>query len=355
MEQARSRRLRNAAFIGRLAAFLAVFLLLARCALYVLTPKEDYGPGSMMNLYAQPEGAIDVLALGTSMTYAAVNTNVLWANWGVAAYDLACAEQQYWHTYSYLEEALKTQSPRLILLDAKAATYPDSVTKRGRTILSTAGIRSPLTRWQAIAASGQADALGFFLGFPQVHENWKRLTAESFALPGWTGGRAVSWKGYIERDETEAHTKPALVWTDVRKNLNEREAAYFKRICDLAQAHDIPILLVAYPNPDYASDHLYYNALWALADARGIPHINFNDPKGRYRFLYSSDFADWQHLNIRGSLKLSRLLGEYLTAHYDLPDRRGEEAWQSWEDCLQAWQAAWPQYADQLVQQEGTP
>ena len=354
MEEARARRRRNAAFIGRAAVFLVLFLVLACCALYVLTPKGDYGPGSMMNLYCQEEDTIDVLALGTSMTYAAVNTNVLWANWGIAAYDLACAEQQYWHTYYYLEEALKTQSPKLILLDAKAATYPDSATKRGRTVQNTVGIRDQQTRWRAVAASGQEDARGFFLSFPQVHENWKKLTAESFALPGWTGGRATHWKGYIEQDATEIHTKPSLVWTNIRKNLNEREVEWFGKICDLAEAHGIPILLVAYPNPDYASDHMYYNALWALADARGIPHINFNDPKGHYRFRYASEFADWQHLNTQGGLRLSKLLGAYLAEYYDLPDRRGGAAWQSWEDCLQAWQAAWPQYAGQILT-EGSP
>ena len=136
-DEAVSRRRENAAFFLRILAFGLIFTLISCAVLYVLTPKYDYGPGSMMNLPLQPRNTIDVLAVGTSTTYAAVNTNVLWANWGFSVYDLASAEQQYWHTYYYLEQALTTQHPKILLLDAKAATYPDDTTRRGRTILST--------------------------------------------------------------------------------------------------------------------------------------------------------------------------------------------------------------------------
>ena len=107
-DEAVSRRRENAAFFLRILAFGLIFTLISCVVLYVLTPKYDYGPGSMMNLPLQPRNTIDVLAVGTSTTYAAVNTNVLWANWGFSVYDLASAEQQYWHTYYYLEQALTT-------------------------------------------------------------------------------------------------------------------------------------------------------------------------------------------------------------------------------------------------------
>ena len=156
-----SRRRENAAFFLRILAFVLIFTLISCAVLYVLTPKYDYGPGSMMNLPLQPRNTIDVLAVGTSTTYAAVNTNVLWANWGFSVYDLASAEQQYWHTYYYLEQALTTQHPKILLLDAKAATYPDDTTRRGRTILSTSGILNPIRRANAIAAGGQQQLFAY--------------------------------------------------------------------------------------------------------------------------------------------------------------------------------------------------
>ena len=348
MEEAKIHCRGNAAFLVRAVLFLLIFSLLCAGALYVLMPKSDYGPGSMMNLYMQPKNSVDVLAIGTSMTYAGLNTNVLWANWGIASYDLASAEQQYWNTYYYLEEFLKTQQPKLILLDAKAATYQNDETKRGRVILSTYGILSPLNRWRAIqAAAPGEDALSYMLAFPQVHENWKKVTAESFSLPGWTGDRSTDWKGYIEQ-----HSKPSLVWTQTRKNMNEREKEWFYKICDLAKAHGVPMLLVAYPNPDYANDHMYYNTLWGLADEMNIPHINLNDPAGHFRFLYSSEFADWQHVNILGSLRLSKILGRVLDGYYEIPDHRNDPAYASYDRCLSEWMEKYPQYTEQLYLEE---
>jgi hypothetical protein len=354
MQEARNRRRRNTAFILRLMLFFVILVCLCILTLFLLTPKRDFGAGSMLNFYAQPKDTIDVLAVGTSMTYAGVNTNVLWANWGYSVYDLASAEQQYWNTYFYLKEALKTQHPKVILLDAKPATYQDDKTKSGRTIMSTFGILSPVTRIEAIRETAGTQWLDYVFGFPQIHSQWKQLSLDRFTAASWTGGRSSNWKGFIERDITERHDKPSLVWTSIKRNINAREEEFFFKICDLAKENGIKLLLVAYPNPDYASDHMFYNALWALADERGVPHLNLNDPEGHYKFRYSTEFADWQHLNTLGSIKLSKILGTYLQEHYDLTDHRGSDAYATWEDCLTEWKTAWPQYADKIEVEETT-
>lgn len=65
-DEAVSRRRENAAFFLRILAFGLIFTLISCAVLYVLTPKYDYGPGSMMNLPLQPRNTIDVLAVGTN-------------------------------------------------------------------------------------------------------------------------------------------------------------------------------------------------------------------------------------------------------------------------------------------------
>lgn len=49
-DEAVSRRRENAAFFLRILAFVLIFTLISCVVLYVLMPKYDYGPGSMMNL-----------------------------------------------------------------------------------------------------------------------------------------------------------------------------------------------------------------------------------------------------------------------------------------------------------------
>ena len=131
-----------AAFWARLVCFALLTLAALWYTAYVLIPKHDYGVCSMMHYYRQPRDTVDVLAVGTSIAYAGINTNVLWEEYGIAAYDLCSAEQPFWVTYYTLQEALKTQTPRVILLDAKPAMYTKDYSKRGRIIMSTFGIRS---------------------------------------------------------------------------------------------------------------------------------------------------------------------------------------------------------------------
>lgn len=334
-----------ARFWLRLVGFTALLVLLLGYVVYVLTPKYDYGICSMTNLYQQPRDTVDVLVLGSSVAYAGVNTNVLWTEQGIAAYDLCSAEQSYWISYYYLKEALKTQRPSLILLDAKASMYQLDTLKRGRTILSTYGIRSPVTRWKAITACVKPEEVWeYMLAFPKIHTYYQSVTLDSFPFPPDNGGRGSDWKGYIEVDEHERHQRPSLVWTQTKRTIHPQQLAYFEKILDLAGAEGIPVLVVGFPNPDYANDHMYYNALWEVAQAHGVPYINYNVPDLRYGLRYTMDFADWQHLNVKGSVTFSQRLGEDLTAQFALPDRRGEAAFASYDRCAEAWYTRYPDY-----------
>ncbi len=334
-----SRKRELTGFWMRVVCFALLTALVLGYANYVLTPKHDYGICSMINLYRQPEDSVDVLAVGTSLVYAGLNTNVLWQEYGIAAYDLCSAEQPFWVSYYAIREALKTQHPKVILLDAKPSVYTRDYSRRGRTILSTFGIRGLDNRIGAILACVEStdEALGYILGLPQVHSNYKTLTPNDFLLPPDNGGRGVNWKGYIEMDAVEHHQRPSLVWTSTRRNLNDREEEYARKIFELCQSEGIELLLVGMPNPDYANDHMYYNALWAVAAEYGIDGINYNDPSLRFGLRYSSDFADWQHLNVKGSMTFSKKLGADLLERYDLPDRRGDEAYKIYDITAAQW------------------
>ncbi len=335
-------------FLVRTAVFAVVLFIVLFYTLYVLVPKYDYGICSITNLYQQEEDAVDVLVLGTSLAYAGINTNVLWEEYGIASYNLCGAEQSYWISYYYLEEALKTQTPRLILLDAKASTYPRDYSSRGRTFLGTTGIADLSTRLKAIRASvKEEDYLSFVLGFPQLHSYYSQMTWDNFAYPPDNAGRGADWKGYIEATVTEEHSRPSLVWVETKVDLQVRQEEYLRKIMALAQRENIPLMIVGIPNPDYANDHMYYNTVWGIAEEYGVSYVNYNDPSIRFGLTYSSCFADWQHLNVKGSVIFSRKLGADLKDMFDLPDRRGEEKYESWNTCADKWYAQYPEHRPQ--------
>ena len=342
----KSRGRRLAGFWTRAVCFAVLALLALGYAAYVLIPKHEYGVCSMMNYYRQPEDSVDVLVVGTSIAYAGINTNVLWEEYGIAAYDLGSAEQPYWITYYTLREALKTQKPRLILLDAKAAIYTADYSKRGRIVLSTFGILSWDNRVGAIKSSleDQSKLTDYLLMLPVIHTEYKRVGLNNFTLPPDNEGRGVTWKGYMEEDNVEQHSRPSLVWNNVKRAINAREEEYVRKIFELANEAQIPMMLIAMPNPDYNNDHMYFNYLWSVAEEYGIGGINYNDPDMRYGLRYSSDFADWQHLNVKGSITFSRQLGKDLKERYDLPDHRGDPKYASYDECARIWYEQYPTF-----------
>jgi len=350
-ELGRQHKIRN--FWIRLVIFAAVAVVLLMYAAYVLTPKYDYGICSMMNLYQQPAHTIDVLALGTSQTYGGVNTNILWDEYGIAAYNLATAEQAYWVGYYYLAEALKTQSPKLVLLDTKASSYPDDTNHHGRVILGTYGIRSPKVRWLAIReCTGGKDVISYMLAFPEIHSNYSKVDADAFVFPPSNAGRGKSWKGYIEQEDTEKHERPSFVWTSTKMANNEHEIEFFRKILELCESKQIPVMLVSYPYPDYANDHMFVNGLYKVAEEYGVTGINYNHPDLRFGLRYSSDFADWQHLNVKGSANFSRRLAQDIKELYNIPDRRGDERYASYDTCASLWFEKYPEYSISYVESE---
>lgn len=329
----------------RLAVFIPVLSAILLYAIYVITPKYDYGICSMTNFYMQPENTVDVLFVGTSQTYGGVNHSILWDDYGIASYSLATAEQAYWTAYYYICEALKAQSPKLIVLDAKSSTYPDDYSRVGRTIMSTFGIMSPGNRIAAITeCAGMEERDKFLLAFPVIHSYAQQVTWNSFLIPPDNEGRGNDWKGFIEHDETEQHERPSLVWTKTKMAVNEHELEYFNKILSLCEEKSIPVLLVSYPYPDYANDHMYVNSLFTVAEEYGIEGVNYNNPDLRFGLRYSSDFADWQHLNLKGSTNFTRKLGEDIKEMLNIPDRRGESGYESYDRYAEYWFAQYPQY-----------
>ncbi len=338
-EKEKGRANKLAGFWTRAVCFAVITVLLLTYANFVYTPKHDYGICSALTFYQQKPDTIDVLTIGTSLAYSGINTNVLWKEYGITAYNLCSAEQPFWVAYYLLLEALKTQHPKVILLDAKPAVYTRDYSKRGRTILSTFGILGIENRAKAILACVETpkDAQSYILGLPEVHSNYSKLTLNDFVFPPDNGGRGSSWKGYIETDVIESHEKPSVVWNKTKRNMNEREEEYARKIFELAKKEKIHLIVVGFPNPDYANDHMYYNALEQIAAEYGISFMNYNNPDFRFGLRYSSDFADWQHLNVKGSITFTRKLGQDLNSWFRMEDRRGDPKFDSWEECAQIW------------------
>lgn len=108
----------------RIAAFLLIVgVLCAYLAKVAATGGTDqdghYSAGvTLAGLYAEPDDSLDVLILGTSTSGAAFLPKVIWDEQGIASYDFCTPVQSAATSYYLLQDALRSQQPKLVVLNA---------------------------------------------------------------------------------------------------------------------------------------------------------------------------------------------------------------------------------------------
>ncbi len=309
---------------------LAMSLTYIVCSRILLLKSED-GIEQMQSLYLQDRNTVDALLLGSSHIYCDVNTGILWDRYGISAYDLGGAEQPYWNNYYFLKEALKTQNPKVIVLDVtipgiRSVEYQPEVW----SVTNLYGLHWNKNRVESTRVSVPKNSFKrLMVPMNTMHTRYKELTKDDFV----DSNRSINYKGFDLRERIVPFDRPDMSQVTEATPMTEKEETYFRKIIELANSKNIPILLVSVPFPVYEEAQMVYNYEFRLAEELGVPYIDFN--KGNYYdeigLDFQKDFADEFHLNVSGNEKFSDYLGGYLAEQYHLTDHRGDKAYKSWD------------------------
>lgn len=74
-----------------------------------------------------------------------------------------------------------------------------------------------------------------------------------------------------------------------------------------------------------------YNRVRQIASLYDVPYIDFNMLYQEIGLDFSVDFADGDHLNHKGNTKFSVYLGNYIKENYNIPDRRKDNGYESYQ------------------------
>lgn len=313
------------------ACLAAFFLYMADCVVCVKSP---HGVDQIRNLYVQPRNKIDVLFLGSSHVHCNVNTKLLWEEYGMAAYLCTSAEQPLWNSYYNLVEALKTQKPKLVVLDlySPARVYEDFQPKWAEENLD--GMRPSYNKYRAVEASVETDKPEYLFGFLRYHTRYDRLKPEDFRNFFWNRKERQRWKGYTLLENHAELIEQDLSYVTQSMPMTEKSRYYFEKILELTEKEGISLALVSAPYLPEEKDQMVYNFVGQFAEENGILFCNYNTAE-MYREVgidFSRDFADHTHLGKEGGEKYTRHLGKWLTENYEIPDRRRQPGYTSWEE-----------------------
>ncbi|MBO4643980.1 MAG: hypothetical protein J5716_05160 [Alphaproteobacteria bacterium] len=313
---------------------LAVFATLLVSVKKVLLFKWNDGIVQVRNLYKYTGGGIDVLVLGSSHVFNDVNTQTLFDEYGIAAYVLAGSGQPFWNSYVYLKEALKTQKPKLVVLEGLSSSLEYLHADHGGIVKNNFGLKNGLLKFKSVLVSAPKNKRDDYLfGYRLYHSRYKELTAQD-SKAFYQKGRFRDNKGFFTAPKTEKQTRPELSVTETTETLplNKKHQKYFLKIMETCKKENIPVLVFVSPYVINENIQKHFNSLERLAKDLSVKFINYNR-SGKYDEIgldFSKDFMDFAHLNHSGSVKLSKSLGAYIKNNFSVPDRRGDKEYVSW-------------------------
>lgn len=322
---------KNIKIILSVLSFLCLFIGVYYVVNQTLKFKYADGILPMEDLYEYPEDSIDVLFLGSSHVGVNVDTVRLCNEYGIAAYNLWGAVQPTWNSYYNLVEALKTQKPRVVVLETFLVSQEYEYMDYSRIIKNTMGMKMSMNKVRAVFASATEDVLSdVLLGFSTYHTRYDSLESKDFTRYAWN--REITDKNIDNGDYVTVCAEPEDAGR-LTEPLSEKMENYFIKIIELCRREDIPLLLYTSPYSVSEKEQMKYNTIARIAEEYEIPYINYNRSYKEIGIDYATDFADSAgHLNNGGVAKMTDALGAYLKEHYELPERYDDRWFNMWPE-----------------------
>lgn len=302
--------------------------VIALCS-HVLMLKSEDGIMQMKAFYKQKDQTVDVLFVGNSHTYCNINSGDLWDHYGISSFNLGGAEQPYWNTYYYVLEALKTQTPKVIVMDITApGINPTDYQPENWVICNNYGMKWNKNRIDALKVSTIEQTFPRLLvPLNSIHGRYVELTKNDF----FTKEDSINYKGFDFRDSDNSYETPDISNVTDRIEISEKEEKYLRMTIEYILNKNIPLVFVSAPYVVTEQSQGKYNYIFDIAEEYQIPYVDFNKKYDELNIDFQSDFADELHLNWNGNKKYSLYLGDMLKSMYGLPDHRGDQRYESWE------------------------
>ncbi|MDE7224338.1 MAG: hypothetical protein K2O34_11255, partial [Acetatifactor sp.] len=290
---------------------------------------------SVQQLYHTPEQTMDVVFAGSSHCYCSIYPEYLWRDYGYAAFDMAVSGQDKSANYYSLLELLKTQSPKVIFVEAYALLY-DGYSQEGNAYRNLLSMKNSVNSIRLIReAVAEEKQMDYLLRWPVVHTRYAELTRYDFVQYAPSEyGRGANW-GW--KQGAGAWPEAAKTYMDAAP-LSEENLRWLDRILALGDENDIDIVFYVAPMQVYNGEQAVYNGAAEYVTAAGAKWIDCNKLFDEMGISAETDFEDGYHCNAYGAEKVTSYMGRYLQENYELEDHRGDTAYTVWDQSLRLYQ-----------------
>ena len=311
-----------------LASILVVALILGAMSTLCSPKRHNYG-SDWGEFLQEEENTIDVLFVGSSLTYCNIIPAIFWEETGLTGWDVTGPELTVPGAYHYLHQALKTQSPRAVFIEISAVLYPRHTNFTKAVIGQMPWGRD---RVEMILKEAEPEnRLGLIFPLYFYHSRWSELEANDIRvfLKGFEKDMAAGYTylnqyrvpgGYVERTDSGMDTEN-----------NARNLQYLLKIARLCREEGITPVFYESPAASTMPRSLMDPVYEALRAIEGAVVVNFNDYREAIGAELEGDYYDNLHYNAVGAEKFSRFLAGWVTENLDLTPggQADEDLWRA--------------------------
>lgn len=306
----------------KVLAFLLVLALCYGLMDQVLKIKTD-DMVSMVKLRQLPPDTVDVLLVGSSHIGMNIDNQRIFDEYGIASYNLWVGMQPLWNSYYYLEEALRYQKPKVVLMDVflcgTTAEYSAPETAMKNIELLPFGIEK--IRAALDSFENWTDAAEAVWGLPYYHERYDEITQDDLSLNYGKDDLSLFTPTTKDGVVTKLNILDYSAITDTLP-LTEKNERYLKKTIELCKAQGIKLVLLVSPYEATEEECMRLNSVAKLAEENGVTFLNYLKEWNSLGIDPLTDFYDIGHLNNAGIAKYSTWMGAYLQSKYTLRDCR---------------------------------
>lgn len=358
---------RNFKFAMRAICFFIILFIAVLYTNHVLTLKRYYdyawpSTSTYNDFYKMKNDSVDVIFLGSSHVVNSMNPQKIYDDYGIRSYNLGNEQQSTLVSYYWLKEALKTQKPKVVVMDTLTLFEFQPNEKLNSTESSVRLAIDPmhfsknkLDAVKDICSIDESQSLESYL-FKNLryHTRWTELNEQDFLFPEME--RHIGSKGFAGLRGTVVNEvyEPFQIGetSDYGEMLPVMEN-YLLKIVELCDAQGIELILVKTPAVVWWPQK--NNTVSQFAQEHGIDFYDFNDIDlyNQINFDFYSDMADNAHTNIWGSEKISGFIGEVLNQKYSfggVNDEQYEISKLNYQFDIQDYSLSFVQRLDEYLQ-----
>lgn len=338
--------------IVKIIFFVTLSVLMFVTLSYVFRP-HDGDPVYIKTYGMQPSNSIDVVYFGGSSVLTYWAPMDAWEKYGFTSYNFANSAMPAQLEKYCIIEALKKQSPELIIVDVRPFEYGEELEELAGDISHLMMYGEPYirnfvdnfryspNRANAIENSvpKENNRLNYHLDIAKYHTNYQALT------------QVNNWKYalYMPDDNTKyfGGFRPVIRYASIERTdnkditdelpLSNNLDLIYRDLLSYCEGLDANVLFIVPPYAESEENHKKHNYMKRIAAEYEIQFVDCNDIFEETGLDVDTDFYDPNHLQIFGAKKYTEWLGQYLVNEYSLPDRRGSLEYKDWEIAYDLW------------------